>query len=87
MKATVTVMLKPDVLDPQGAAIGRACASLGYEGIRDVRQGKIFEVELETKDDVAARSIVEELAQKLLANPVIEDFRLEKLEASPSETE
>jgi len=80
MKATVTVMLKPDVLDPQGAAIGRACASLGYEGIRDVRQGKIFEVELDAKDEAAARRVVLELAEKLLANPVIEDFQLEKLE-------
>ena len=80
MKATVTVMLKPDVLDPQGAAIGRACASLGYEGIRDVRQGKVFEVELDAKDEGAARRVVLELAEKLLANPVIEDFQLEKLE-------
>ena len=81
MKATVTVMLKPDVLDPQGAAIGRACASLGYEGIRDVRQGKIFEVELDATDEAAARRVVLELAEKLLANPVIEDFQLEKLES------
>ena len=80
MKATVTVMLKPDVLDPQGVAIGRACASLGYEGIRDVRQGKIFEVKLDATDEAAARRVVLELAEKLLANPVIEDFQLEKLE-------
>jgi len=80
MKATVTVMLKPDVLDPQGGAIGRACASLGYEGIRDVRQGKIFEVKLDATDEAAARRVVLELAEKLLANPVIEDFQLEKLE-------
>ena len=81
MKAVVTVMLKRDVLDPQGAAIRRACGSLGYDGVRDVRQGKIFEVELDAVDEAAARALVEELAGKLLANPVIEDFRLDRLES------
>ena len=80
MKAWVYVTLKRDVLDPQGAAIGRACASLGYEGVRDVRQGKLFEIELDVESEAAARALVEELAGKLLANPVIEDFRLERLE-------
>ena len=80
MKAVVIVMLKPDVLDPQGAAIGRACGSLGYRGVRDVRQGKIFEIELDASDEATGRGRVEELAGKLLANPVIEDFRLERLE-------
>ena len=80
MKAWVYVTLKPDVLDPQGAAIGRACSSLGYEGVQDIRQGKLFEIVLDTKDESAARTLVEELAGKLLANPVIEDFRLERLE-------
>jgi phosphoribosylformylglycinamidine synthase len=80
MKAWVYVTLKRDVLDPQGAAIGRACASLGYEGVRDVRQGKLFEIELDAESETAARALVEELAGKLLANPVIEDFQLERLE-------
>ena len=80
MRAVVTVMLKRDVLDPQGAAIGRACGSLGYDGVRDVRQGKVFEIELDAPDEAAARALIEELAGKLLANPVIEDFRLEGLE-------
>ena len=61
-------------------AIGRACASLGYEGVRDVRQGKLFEIEFDAESEAAARALVEELAGKLLANPVIEDFRLERLE-------
>jgi len=80
MRAVVTVMLKRDVLDPQGAAISRACGSLGYDGVRDVRQGKVFEIELDAPDEAAARALIEELAGKLLANPVIEDFRLEGFE-------
>lgn len=77
MKAIVTVTLKPDVLDPQGQAIQKACLSLGHDAVRGVRQGKIFEIELETgaTDDAAqASALLEELADKLLANTVIEDF-------------
>ena len=80
MKARIFVTLKRDVLDPQGAAIQRACRSLGYESVRDVRQGKLFEIELEPDDEGSARSLLEELGEKLLANPVIEDFRIERLE-------
>ena len=76
MKAIVTVTLKPDVLDPQGQAIQKACASLGHEGIRDVRQGKIFEIELEAADPGAAERVVQEVAEKLLSNPVIETYRI-----------
>lgn len=81
MKAIVTVTLKPDVLDPQGVAIQKACGSLGYAGIRGVRQGKRFEVELDAADEAAARRLLTELADKLLANPVIEDYRVERIEA------
>ena len=77
MKAQVTVTLKKDVLDPQGTAIQRGCESLGYAGIRQVRQGKLFEIEVEAADEAAARALVEELAAKLLANPVIESYRIE----------
>ena len=80
MKAIVHVLQKPDVLDPQGKAIQRACASLGYEAVRSVRQGKVFEIELDAADEARARSLVAELCQKLLANPVIEDFSIERLE-------
>ena len=80
MKAIVHVLQKPDVLDPQGKAIQRACASLGYESVRSVRQGKVFEIELDAADEARARSLVAELCQKLLANPVIEDFSIERLE-------
>ncbi len=76
MKAVVHVTLKPEVLDPQGKAIQRASASLGYEAVRAVRQGKVFEIELDADDEGAARRLLEELCQKLLANPVIEDYRI-----------
>ena len=81
MKALVYVTLKPDVLDPQGSAIQRACGTLGYEGIRDVRQGKLFEIDLDAPDEEAAQKLVEELAEKVLANGVIEDFHLQSLSA------
>ena len=80
MKAIVHVTLKPDVLDPQGKAIQRACGSLGYEGVRSVRQGKVFEVELDATEETRARGLLAELCQKLLANPVIETYTIERLE-------
>ena len=80
MKALVTVTLKPDVLDPQGKAIKNASASLGYEAVTSVRQGKLFEVDLEAADEAAARALLEELSAKLLSNPVIENFEIVKVE-------
>jgi phosphoribosylformylglycinamidine synthase len=80
VKALIHVTLKPDVLDPQGKAIQRACGSLGYDAVRDVRQGKLFEVELDAPDEAAARALLAELSDKLLANPVIEDYRVVSLE-------
>ena len=77
MKARVTVSLKPDVLDPQGQAIQKACASLGHAAIRSVRQGKVFEIELDAEDEAQANALLTELGDKLLANRVIEDFRVE----------
>jgi phosphoribosylformylglycinamidine synthase len=81
VKALIHVTLKPDVLDPQGKAIQRASASLGYTDVASVRQGKLFEVELDAADQAAARRLLEELCQKLLANPVIETYRIAALEA------
>jgi phosphoribosylformylglycinamidine synthase PurS subunit len=81
MKALVYVTLKPDVLDPQGTAIQRACGTLGYDGIQDVRQGKLFEIKLAAADEAAARKLVGELAEKVLANGVVEDFHLQSLTA------
>jgi phosphoribosylformylglycinamidine synthase len=80
VKALVHVTLKPDVLDPQGKAIQRACASLGYAGVTGVRQGKLFEVELDAADPAAARRLLAELCEKLLANPVIETWRILSVE-------
>jgi phosphoribosylformylglycinamidine synthase len=80
VKAVVHVTLKPEVLDPQGQAIARACASLGYAAVRSVRQGKVFEVELDAPDPARARALLAELCEKLLANPVIENFSIERLE-------
>jgi len=80
VKATVCVTLKADVLDPQGRAIQRACATLGHAAVADVRQGKLFEIELATGDRAAAERLVRELCEKLLANPVIEDWRIERIE-------
>ena len=77
MKAVVSVTLKPDVLDPQGQAIQKACRSLGYESVLNVRQGKHFEIELGTEDPAQARALLAELGDKLLANPVIEDFEVQ----------
>ncbi len=77
MKATVTVTLKPGVLDPQGRAIGQALKGLGFAGIGEVRAGKIIELELAETDPDAARAQAEEMAKKLLANTVIESFRVE----------
>ncbi len=77
MKATVTVTLQPGVLDPQGRAIGQALKGLGFSGVGEVRAGKIIELELAETDPAAARSQAEEMAKKLLANTVIESFRVE----------
>jgi phosphoribosylformylglycinamidine synthase len=76
VKALVYVTLKPDVLDPQGEAIRKACATLGYGAVGSVRQGKLFEIELEAATPEEARRLLAELSDKLLANPVIEDHRV-----------
>ena len=77
MKARVFVTLKPSVFDPQGRTIAEALHSMGYAGVGDVRQGKYFELELDTPTADGARSIAAEVADKLLANPVIESYRIE----------
>lgn len=77
MKAKVHVMLKNGVLDPQGKAIEHALASLGFEGIGEVRQGKIIELELDASDRETAESQAEQMCQRLLANTVIEDYSID----------
>ena len=78
MKAKVYVTLKPSVLDPQGKAIQHSVELLGYGGIADVRQGKYFEIALDDSlDQAKARATAERMAREVLANPVIEDYRVE----------
>ena len=77
MKARVFVTLKPSVFDPQGHTIADALHSMGYDGVRDVRQGKYFELELSAGSTESARALATEVADKLLANPVIESYRIE----------
>jgi phosphoribosylformylglycinamidine synthase PurS subunit len=77
MKARVFVMLKPGVLDPQGKAIGHALASLGFSGVGEVRQGKVIDLDLAESDQARARASVEEMCKRLLANTVIESYRIE----------
>ncbi len=76
MKAVVTVMLKEGVLDPQGKAIGHALGSLGFTGVKDVRAGKVIVLELAEGDPSKAQTSAEEMARKLLANTVIESFKV-----------
>ncbi|MFQ3623208.1 MAG: phosphoribosylformylglycinamidine synthase subunit PurS [Acetobacteraceae bacterium] len=80
MKARVTVMPKSGVLDPQGKAIGHALASLGFAGVGEVRAGKVIELDLAETDRERARAAAEEMARRLLANPVIESFRIDLAE-------
>ena len=78
MKAKVYVTLKPSVLDPQGKAIHHSVELLGYEKIEDVRQGKYFEIALDADTSESdARQTAERIAKNVLANPVIEDYRVE----------
>ena len=83
MKVKIYVTLKPSVLDPQGKAIHHAVETIGYKGIEDVRQGKYFEITL--SDEVSpdeARAQIERMAADVLANPIIEDYRIE-LDSQP----
>jgi len=77
MKARVVVTLKPGVLDPQGKAIEGALAALGFAGVGGVRQGKVFDIELAGTDRAAAEASLRDMCEKLLANTVIEDYRVE----------
>ncbi len=77
MKARVFVTLKPSVFDPQGNTIAQALQSLGYGTVADVRQGKYFELDLDVSTAGEAHRLASEVAEKVLANPVIESFRIE----------
>ncbi|PYR71069.1 MAG: phosphoribosylformylglycinamidine synthase [Acidobacteria bacterium] len=77
MRARVFVTLKPSVFDPQGKTVTDALHTLGYSAVKDVRQGKYFELEIDTECPDDARALAEEAAEKLLSNPVIESYRIE----------
>ena len=77
MKARVTVTLKNGVLDPQGKAIEGALKSLAIDGVNSVRQGKVFDIELAGSDRASAEAVLKQACEKLLANTVIENYRIE----------
>tara|TARA_B110000467_G_scaffold103969_1_gene94366 strand:+ start:239 stop:481 length:243 start_codon:yes stop_codon:yes gene_type:complete len=77
MKARVAIRLRPDVLDPQGKAIGQALETLGFSGVDNVRQGKLIELDVEASDAATAKALVKAMCERLLANPVIEDYEIE----------
>jgi phosphoribosylformylglycinamidine synthase len=79
MKARVFITLKPGVLDPQGKAIHHALEGLGFGGVQDVRAGKLIELELA---EITSDADIEAMCRKLLANTVIENFRIERMEAA-----
>ena len=80
MKARVFVTLKPSVFDPQGHTITEALHQMGYGGVQDVRQGKYFELDLPGTSADEAKMLAADVAHKLLANPVIESYRIEVAE-------
>ena len=81
MRARVFVTLKPSVFDPQGTTVSDALHTLGYATVKDVRQGKYFELDIDALTADEARKVAAEAADKLLANPVIESYRIEVEEA------
>ena len=83
MRARVFVTLKPSVFDPQGKTVTDALHTLGYSAVRDVRQGKYFELDIDAACPDEARTLAEEAAAKLLSNPVIESFRIELADGAP----
>ena len=79
MKARVTITLKSGILDPQGKAIEGALKSLGIDGIASVRQGKVFDIELDGRDRQRAEAMLKDAAERLLANTIIENYRIDVL--------
>lgn len=77
MRATVTIMLKDGVLDPQGDAVRAALGTLGFDGVAGVRQGKVIELDLDESDPAAAEAAVGAMCEQLLANTVIESYRID----------
>ena len=84
MRARVFVTLKPSVFDPQGKTVTDALHTLGFDAVRDVRQGKYFELDLDARSPDDARRLASEAADKLLSNPVIESYRIEIVDEVPA---
>ena len=76
MKIKVVVTLKSGVLDPQGKAIQQTLNGMGFSNVKDVRQGKYFDIDIDESDELKAKQSAEEICKKLLANQVIEDFKI-----------
>ena len=76
MKISATVTLKKEVLHPQGKVVGKTLKNMGYNNIVNVRQGKFFEIELNESDNNKAKKVIEEICKKLLANTIIEDYKI-----------
>ena len=79
MKFSVTVTLKKDVLDPQGKVVQNTLQNMGMDNLKNIRQGKYFEIELDDFDQKKAKKKVEDMCQKLLANLIIEDYKVNKI--------
>ena len=80
MKVRVLVSYKDSVLDPQGQTVRNALLTMGYDFVKDVRQGKVFTIEIDTLSNEMAKQVIPELADKVLANPIIEKFTWEIIE-------
>ena len=80
MKISVTVTLKKDVLDPQGKVVGQTLKNMGMKKLNQGRQGKFFEIDVTEKDSLKAEIQIKEMCEKLLANQIIEDFKIKKAE-------
>jgi phosphoribosylformylglycinamidine synthase len=76
MKISVIITLKKDVLDPQGKVIHQALDGMGFKGIEEVRQGKFFEIDVKEENPTKAKEVVEDMCKKLLANMVIENYKI-----------
>ena len=79
LKFSVTVTLKKDVLDPQGKVVQNTLINLGMQNLKNIRQGKYFEIEVDESDTVRAEKNVDDMCKKLLANLIIEDYKINKL--------
>ena len=80
MKFSVTITLKKDVLDPQGKVVQNTLVNLGFTELKGIRQGKFFEIEINEKNEIKAANQIKDMCEKLLANTIIEDYKINKLQ-------